>query len=93
MPDTKAQRQEFFNAWLVGRAQEVIKAYYGIVRWFTQTKQGDDFDPDDIPENVRNQAAATLDRAIKQMLAKNNISQLVLTEELQISKMPELYLQ
>ena len=81
MPDTKAQRQEFFNAWLVGRAQEVIKAYYGIVRWFTQTKQGDDFDPDDIPENVRNQAAATLYRAIKQMLAKNNISQLVLTEE------------
>lgn len=81
MPDTKAQRQEFFNAWLVGRAQEVLKAYYGIVRWFTQTKQGDDFDPDDIPEHVRNQAAATLDRAIKQMLAKNNISQLVLTEE------------
>ena len=81
MPDTKAQRQEFFNAWLVGRAQEVIKAYYGIVRWFTQTKQGDDFDPDDIPENVRNQAAATLDKAIKQMLAKNNVSQLVLTEE------------
>lgn len=81
MPDTKAQRQEFFNAWLVGRAQEVLKAYYGIVRWFTQTKQGDDFDPDDIPENVRNQAAATLDKAIKQLLAKNNTSQLVLTEE------------
>ena len=81
MPDTKAQRQEYFNAWLVGRAQEVLKAYYGIVRWFTQTKQGDDFDPDDIPENVRNQAAATLDKAIKQLLAKNNTSQLVLTEE------------
>lgn len=81
MPDTKAQRQEFFNAWLVGRAQEVLKAYYGIVRWFTQTKQGDDFNPDDIPENVRNQAAATLDKAIKQLLAKNNTSQLVLTEE------------